>query len=355
MSYQLNQKIADLHPYDPISGTYRIRLDANESYLPLPESVKQQLLQELENLAFNRYPDPNCTELCKAFASYYSICPDLVTAGNGSDELISLLMTAFLMKGEKVITVHPDFSMYEFYASISEAQCVALPKKEDLTIDVDQLISSCITEGARMIVFSNPCNPTSLGLCAEEVRRLVHCVGNTLVVLDEAYMDFWDQSLLQEVEQYDNLIILRTSSKARGGAAIRLGFAVANSTITRALRAVKSPYNVNSFTQAAGIALFRHQTELSEAKDSILRSRDALFQMFMEIADRYPDELQIYPTCTNFLFIKASHAKKIFDFLLDSGIAIRYMGEYLRVTAGSEAENREVARLVQEFLEKGGA
>ena len=96
-----------------------------------------------------------------------------------------------------------------------------------------------------MVIFSNPCNPTSLGLNREQVRRLITSV-DALVVVDEAYMDFWDQSILQEVHQYDNVIVLRTCSKAVGMAALRLGFAVANPTITRALRAVKSPYTVNT-------------------------------------------------------------------------------------------------------------
>ena len=97
MPYTLNKKISDLQPYDPISGEYRIRLDANESFLPAPASVKKALMQEISEMAFNRYPDPCCTDLCKAFADYYSIKPEFVTAGNGSDELISIIMQAFLM------------------------------------------------------------------------------------------------------------------------------------------------------------------------------------------------------------------------------------------------------------------
>ena len=142
MPYMFNPKISDLTPYDPIDGGYRIRLDANESFLPIPDSVKKMWIQEFSNLTFNRYPDPYCTEVCKAFANYYSIHPALVTAGNGSDELISIIMQAFLMKGEKVLTVAPDFSMYHFYASLSEAKCITIPKDEDLS-------KMCIRDRAR--------------------------------------------------------------------------------------------------------------------------------------------------------------------------------------------------------------
>ncbi len=351
MPYTLNKKISDLQPYDPISGEYRIRLDANESFLPAPASVKKALMQEISEMAFNRYPDPCCTDLCKAFADYYSIKPEFVTAGNGSDELISIIMQAFLMKGEKVLTVAPDFSMYRFYASLSEAQCVTLEKGEDLTVKVDSLITSCITESARMIIFSNPCNPTSLGLEAQEVRRLVKCV-NALVVLDEAYMDFWDQSLLQEVEQYDNLIILRTSSKAVGSAAIRLGFAVANPTITRALRAVKSPYNVNTMTQAAGIHLFSHREELQQAREQLLSARDSLYKEVQILAQSYPEVIQLFPTCTNFIYFRSPKAKELFEFFGENGVAVRFMGDSLRITAGAPEENREVVRLLRDFFKR---
>lgn len=351
MSYTLNEKIRDLQPYDPITGSYQIRLDANESFLPIPEAIHEEMNQAIAQVAFNRYPDPTCQKLCEAFADYYGIDSALVTAGNGSDELISLICTAFLMKGEKVLTVAPDFSMYQFYTSLSEAETVVLAKEEDLSINVDRLIAESVTSCARMIIFSNPCNPTSLGLQASEVRRLIKSV-NALVVLDEAYMDFWDQSLLQEVAQYDNLIILRTSSKAVGGAAIRLGFAVANPTLTRALRAVKSPYNVNTMTQVVGTCLFSHPKELEYAKNQLFISRDLLYYRIKELQNQYPDRLKTYSTCTNFVFIKMPQAKDFYSYLLKNGVAIRYMGDYVRITAGSEAENQTLLHLFQEFLSK---
>lgn len=121
-------------------------------------------------------------------------------------------------------------------------------KKEDLTIDVDALIAAVNESGAKVVLFSNPCNPTSLGLCREEVRKLITSVS-ALVVLDEGYMDFWDQSLLGEVAQYDNLIILRTCSKAFGMAAVRLGFARGKSETDADAARGEIPYNVNSVSQ----------------------------------------------------------------------------------------------------------
>ena len=201
--------------------------------------------------------------------------------------------------------------------------------------------------GAKMILFSNPCNPTSLGLSRKQVRKLIRSV-DSLVVLDEAYMDFWDQSLLSEVEDYENLIILRTSSKAIGCAAIRLGFAVANERLSNALRAVKSPYNVNSFTQMAGTVLFQHKELLERARRQIICQRESLYDALLSVQKEFPGKYKLWKPETNFVFIKPEvpeDARRIFEFLLKNQIAIRCMGNYLRITAGSPEENAELIKL----------
>lgn len=343
MAYRLNDKIRDLKPYDPITGEYRIRLDANESFRTIPNAVMSKVLEAVALTSYNRYPDSAAADLCSRFADYHHINPTIVTAGNGSDELISVICNAFLMKGDVIITVSPDFAMYKFYASIVEAQCIEYQKKPDLTIDVDKLIASVRDHHAKMLLFSNPCNPTSLGLKREDVRRLITSV-DALVVVDEAYMDFWNESLLDEVEQYDNLIILRTCSKAFGMAGIRLGFAVANRTLTNALKAVKSPYNVNSLTQKIGSIILGEKAMIDSAVAEIVASRDELCSGLKRIESCYREEMHVYPSVTNFVFIRMDQAKEMFQSLLNAGIAVRFMGDFLRITAGSREENAELIK-----------
>lgn len=347
--YQLNSKIKDLKPYEPLEGDYRIRLDANESFLSLPTNVMSRMMDAFAYTAFNRYPDPLAVDVCRMFAQYHKIRPENVTAGNGSDELISVLMTAFLMKGDTVLTLSPDFSMYRFYSSLVEVRCVDVVKKSDLTIDVDELISVSNQTGAKMILFSNPCNPTSVGLTREQVRKIIRSVS-ALVVLDEAYMDFWDQSLIQEAEQYDNLVVLRTCSKAFGLAALRLGFAVANQTITAALRAVKSPYNVNSATQNAAAAVLSYPKQLERAIEKIVDSRIALSQGLQQLLKKKPGRFVLYPSCTNFVLIRLADARAVYEKLLSEGIAVRLMGDTMRITAGSPAENAELLTVLERIL-----
>ncbi len=347
--YTLNKKIINLVPYEPISGTYDIRLDANECPDNLPEFIREEIKAEIDKLAFNRYPDPMASSVVEAFASYYGINPALVTAGNGSDELIFLIEAAFLEKGDKMLVVSPDFSMYNFYSSICEVECETFVKNDDLDIDVDALIEKVNSDGIKLLMFSNPCNPTGRGITADEARRLVTSV-DALVILDEAYMDFWDQSLLSEVEKYSNLIIFRTASKAVGSAALRLGFAVANETISRAVKAVKSPYNVNSFSQAAGAVIFKNKEYLQNRQKTIVKNRETLYNGLMELGKVQEDFTPI-ESVANFVFVRTSQAEKIFAYLKSKSIVVRLMGSYLRITAGTGQEVEQVLNSIKEYFE----
>ena len=254
MIYQIPEQLKKLEPYQPISDQYRIRLDANESFLSLSTEILDQIAGAVREIAFNRYPDPNATKLRTGFASYYGVQPEHTVVGNGSDELINLIEETFLSNGDTILVADPDFSMYTVYARLLKLRVVTLKKSDGYNLDIEELLETAARENAKLIIFSNPCNPTGALLYRSQVRALVERTP-ALVVLDEAYMDFWNQSLLPEFDKYDNLLILRTCSKAFGGAALRLGFAVGVMPLTNALKAVKSPYNLNSFTQAAGAAL----------------------------------------------------------------------------------------------------
>lgn len=340
--YQLNEKIKDLKPYDPIQGSYRVRLDANESFLPLPQALVEEAKAAVERTAFNRYPDPAARELCQAFAACYGVQPQQVVAGNGSDELITVLFEAFLEKGDAFATVEPDFSMYAFNGHLHEARHVAIPKGKDLRLDVEAVAAACQREQVKLLIFSNPCNPTSLVCGREEMRKLIDSLPDTLVVLDEAYMDFSDQSLLGEVEDHPNLLVLRTCSKAFGMAALRLGFAVCGKTLAGALRAVKSPYNVNSLSQAVGTAVLRRKGELDRALETILRSRDQLYAGLRELGERYPGRFRLLPGETNFAALEMEDGPELLAYLDRQGVAIRYTGGLVRVTCGAPEENKIV-------------
>ena len=348
--FQLNEKVKNLTPYEPISGTYEIRLDANESFLTVPENIENEMVEALKNSALNRYPDPMATKLVEGFSKYFGVNPECVTAGNGSDEIISVIMNAFLQKGDKILTLEPDFSMYRFYAEIAECESVKYQKDDNLDVNIDDVITLANKENVRIVIFSNPCNPTSRIVTKDNIRKLINST-DALVVLDEAYMDFAeDESLLGEFENYDNLIILKTCSKALGSAALRLGFAVANKTLTNVIRAVKSPYNVNSVSQALGEVLFAHPDYIDNCIETVVNSRKELYNEILKIKS---DKIEkVYETHTNFVFMKVKNAKQVFEKMKENSIIIRNMGEYLRITAGTKYENEKMLETFKKVLEE---
>lgn len=351
--YTLNEKIRDLEPYEPLAGDYKIRLDANESFLRLPESVMASALHAMMGAELNRYPDPAAKDLCAAFAKCYKVRPECVAAGNGSDELINVIFQSFLMKGETYATLTPDFSMYDFYGYVSECKGVHIKKDENFAIDIDKVIETCNNENVKLLIFSNPCNPTSVGLTREAVRKIIKGVS-ALVVLDEAYMDFWDESMLGEFENYDNLLILKTCSKAFGLAALRVGFAVGPEKLIRAIKAVKSPYNVNTCSQKMAEAVLKNRAEADAAIRRLLLSRDELQGKFDRMAQRFPDKLETVKSVTNFIVLRTPYAEELYERLLSESIAVRYFKNMfaLRITAGSTGENAAVAEHIQRFFEE---
>lgn len=350
-AYELPEKLKNLTPYAPLEGLFNIRLDANESFLSPPPELLSEFAKAICSIDFNRYPDPYCTELCEAFAGFFSVAPSHVVAGNGSDELIGLIVNWFTNPGDVMITVSPDFSMYAFYAQPCGVRHIALDKDAfSLELDADRLIQTARENNARLVMFSNPCNPTSLCASQDAVRRVVEALPGCLVVVDEAYMDFAEGSLLSKTGTYRNMIVLKTFSKAFGMAAIRLGFAVAHPTLAIALKAAKSPYNVNTMTQAVGCVLLSHPDYIKSCIEDIKRSRDDLHSRLCTLAAAKDDILGVWNTQANFVLLRLSDARETAGRMAARGVAVRNLGDYLRVSAGGPPENRAVIRLLDEIL-----
>ncbi len=351
MSYILCDKIRNLKPYEPGTGDYAIRLDANESFVRVSDETMNGILRRISEDALNRYPDPNASEACGLFADYYGIGAEFVTAGNGSDELLSIITQAFLMRGETMTVMSDDFSMYGFYGSIAEVNVDVVSNREDSSIDVDALIERVNSTGSRLLLFSNPCNPTGLGISAEEALRIVDSCPDCLVVVDEAYMDFWNQPLIKVAPERENMIVLKTCSKALRLAGIRCGFAVAGRVITDALHAVKSPYNVSRLTQIFAAEIFEHPEELDDAIRVILEQRDRLGSELRRLEGR--GVFTMSDTATNFFMLRmdAGKAAEIFAQLKERGILIRhFVGGKLRITVGSEEENSQLIKALEQII-----
>lgn len=343
-------KLKSFSPYEPNIDDCKIHLDANESCMTMPESVSKKIAKKIAEIDFARYPDPLASEVCGLFGRRFRIPSRLITAGNGSDELISTILTNFTERGDKVLITEPDFSMYKIYCASSECSPVIVGKSGDLTFSVDEMINLANKEKVRLIMFSNPCNPTGQGINREEVLRIVKSV-NCIVVVDEAYMDFWNQSVIEDAPSCENLIVLKTCSKI-GFAAARLGFAISNTELTDYLRAAKSPYNVNSMTQAAATVFLGDNEFIVGNIEGIKSSRERLYKALKSLETDFKDKIKVFSSNTNFVLIKSAECERIYKDLKSFGISVRFMGSYLRITAGTEEENRELITSLKIILSK---
>jgi histidinol-phosphate aminotransferase len=349
MNEIVSDKLAALKPYNPDINVCDIHLDANESFIELPLTLKNSIAEKIASVHYNRYPDPLASRVCEAFGRRYGISGRYITAGNGSDELITVILNSFVQKGERVLITEPDFSMYRFYCSIAEILPVIIGKRGDLNFSIDEMILIANSEKVRLIIFSNPCNPTGQGISAEDALKIIN-ETNCIVVIDEAYMDFWDQSLIKFAPLCEKLIVLKTCSKV-GFAAARLGFAISNAQFTDYLRAAKSPYNVNTLTQAAGEALLEEGSCLDEAIEKIIVSRNELYESLKLIEKQNPYCMCVFETHTNFVTVGVKSAKTVHASLKAAGISVRLLFDrYLRITAGTHAENISLCAALERAL-----
>lgn len=340
MNY-LSKKMSGKTPYEPLVGDFKIRLDANESPLSLSSEVLELFAKEMQILNINRYPDPSSSKIREAFAKKFNLVPDNIVAGNGSDEIISVIMTSLLDKGDTLCVAYPDFSMYAFYADLSENQVVVYNKGDDFTLDK---LSEFVNQNSyRAVIFSNPCNPTGDGFMRDDVIRFVENT-KALCIIDEAYMDFWNQSILDLADKYENLIVLKTLSKAYGAAGIRLGFAIGHKSLINALNVARSPYNVNTLSQTLGKIILENMPDNSKYLAQQAKKLEAT------ITELLPDA-KITPTKTNFVYFSHPDAKKIYDELLKQKIAIRYFKpDRLRITASTDDEMQELYSALKNII-----
>lgn len=351
---QLPEKLINMNPYDPAEEDFAIKLDANESFISLDSEKREKIVQKIRTLDFNRYPDPAAKKVRSLAGKLYGVPLDCIAAGNGSDELISVLVNSFCAKGGKLMVLEPDFSMYKFYAGLCELTVVSGSKDGEFTISADDIIKKAECEKPQMLIFSNPCNPTGRGLTKQDVMKIVTALPDILIVADEAYMEFWHESVLDVCADYDNLLVLKTMSKAFGMAAVRLGFAIGNRFLIEQVNKARSPYNVNALTQAAAEIILEDSDALKKQAQKIIDSKNALESEFKKLAETY-DAISVLPSVTNFVVVKTEFCDEIFKCLAEKDILVRLFSKYrfLRITCGSEQENAVLLNAFEVILREG--
>lgn len=346
MSKFIRRDLKNERNYETVTPEFKIKLDANESFMNVADDIKSKFIERIDKCLFNRYPDSDSSRVCELYSRYSGMEPYNVIAGNGSDELISIIFDCFIEPDETVFTVSPDFSMYKIYIRKARGNIAEYKLKENFLFDVDGIINEVQNSKAKILIFSNPNNPTGRAVSLEDIEKILSSCS-CLTVVDEAYFEFNDYSAASLIDKFDNLIILRTCSKAIGIPSLRLGFALGCRELIEDLKKVKPPYNVSALTQEMGEIILENKEYISKNIENILKERAFLYEGLKGIRN-----IQVIESKANYFLIKVDNSSLLYDELIRSGILVRKFSEerlkdYVRVTVGSRCENESLLALLK--------
>ncbi len=341
----LRPHIAALKPYssarDEYSGKEGVFLDANEN--PLGSITEQH---------FNRYPDPYQNVLKEKLSNIKQVAKEQIFLGNGSDEAIDLLFRAFCRPGlDNVIILPPTYGMYEVSAGINDVAVKKAPLTPDFQLLPDKVLEA-VDAHTKIIFICSPNNPSGNTLKRESILQVVERFQG-LVVIDEAYIDFSPEpGFSNMLEQFPNLLVMQTLSKAWGLAALRLGMAFASPDIISILNKIKPPYNISGLTQETVVAALENAEKLEQMIREILVQKESLRKQLEKI----PQVEKVYPSQANFFLVKVPQAKKVYQRLVEKKIivrdrsAVQHCGDCLRITVGNQLENDQFVQALQTVL-----
>lgn len=340
----VRNNIRNLKPYssarDEFKGEANIFLDANENSLGSP------LLKW-----YNRYPDPMQWKIKEKLSVIKQIPVDQIFLGNGSDEPIDLLFRCFCEPGvDEVILFPPTYGMYEVSANINNISCNRVPLTPEFQLDLEAL-ESAIKPNTKIIWICSPNNPSGNSIDRQDIEMVLNNFDG-LVVVDEAYINFSRQkSLVTDLADYPNLVVLQTLSKAWGLAGLRVGMAFASAEIVGYLNKVKPPYNISEPVQELALKAL---DEIGQVNDMILQLVEARKQLEQDFL-MSPQVVKIFPSDANFLLVEFTQARGMYDYLVGKGIVVRDRSNVLlcdnclRITVGADAENLKLVEAINSF------
>lgn len=344
---KLKESVEKLEAYFVNDVAYRVKLDANEG--------SNYLLKDgfnIESFSPNLYPDSDSKILRARMSAYYGCKADNIIVGNGSSEIINTVINAYCEKDDKVMTFVPSFSMYQTYCDLCSAKFVGIKSEKDFTQNIDKLINEANKQNPKIVILCTPNNPTGYVTKREDVIKLLDNVRNSLIILDEAYADFSESSVLDLINEYENLIVMRTMSKAFGLAGLRIGCLIANEKTVKYIWKVKIPYNINILTQYASQMALENSDRVRDYISKVKRLREDLASELKKL------NFLIYPSGANYLFVK-SPIDNLYEKLMEKGVLIRkfnYEEVYYRITVGTSEQNMilldEIKKLMGGIYEK---
>jgi histidinol-phosphate aminotransferase len=346
----LRADIQDINAYHVPDALDMVKLDAMESPFPLPEKLVGQYLAYLADENLNRYPNSGAGELIQTLRDLMDIPNDFgVLLGNGSDELIQILALA-CDNGDTILSIEPSFVMYGMIAKFTRLNYQGVDLDDNYEIDTNTTIKAIENYKPKLVFIAYPNNPTGNAFDRSAVEKIINST-NALVVLDEAYYAYADDSFLSDIYKYENLILLRTVSKI-GFAGLRLGLLIGSKDNVAQLDKLRLPYNINTLTQVSANFLLQEQDEINNNAKIIIEQRQILSDALNRV-----DVLTVYPSQANFILFKAPNANDLFENLKDNGVLIKNLSsaprltDCLRVTVGNNNQNQQFIKIVKNFYD----
>ncbi|MFD2572032.1 histidinol-phosphate transaminase [Spirosoma soli] len=340
----LRPHILGLTPYssarDEYTGKEGVFLDANENPLGSTTSTGE----------YNRYPDPHQWAIKQRLAPIKGVRPEQIFLGNGSDEPIDLLVRATCRPGhDNILIMPPTYGMYEVSAAINDVNVIKVPLTPDFQVDVEAVLAA-VTPETKLIWLCSPNNPSGNLLQAEAIRAILEAAQQSLVIVDEAYIDFADTtSWTSELDNYTNLVVLQTFSKAWGLAALRLGMCFASEELIRVMNKIKPPYNISAPTQSLALEALAHESAKNAMVAQILAERQTLAENLRSL----PSVQRIHPSDANFLLVQFTDAQATFEHLIEQQVIVRDRSRVklcdgcLRITVGTRDENERLLAVLR--------
>ncbi len=343
------KNVINMAPYVPgiqPKGTNVIKLNTNENPYPPSDAVIDGLKQAI-NAQLRLYPDPVCDDLRCAIAKEYGFDKDNVIVGNGSDEILSMIIRACVDPGDPVLLMYPTYSLYNVLCIAQDAKIIECDLTDDFTIP-----ESAYSQKAKVCFIPNPNVPSGNYLDKQDLLKLADSCGGILVI-DEAYVDFAEDSCLDLLQERKNIIITRTFSKSFSLAGMRIGFAIADKSIIKGLMKIKDSYNLNRLSALAGKLAVENVSEVRSRAASIKKLRTTTAQQLEKLG------FEVLKSHTNFIFAKplGISAKDLYKKLLAENILVRFfdhrrVDQYLRITIGTEEEMKIFINTVQNIMEQ---
>jgi histidinol-phosphate aminotransferase len=345
--------ISALAAYHVPDASGLLKLDAMENPYRWPEPMIDAWLSVLKEVELNRYPDPAADELKSLLRASFAIPQSAgVLLGNGSDELIQMILMAVSGKDRVVMSVEPSFVMYRMIATFLDMPYVAVPLAKDFSLDKAAVLSAVQKNKPAVIFIAYPNNPTGNLFPEQDIIDIITST-DAIVVLDEAYFAFADATFMQRVMQYENLLVMRTVSKM-GLAGLRLGYMAGPPDLLNEFDKVRLPYNINVLTQASTQFALQHMDVLNQQTGQIKMDRQVLFENLSVI-----DDLTVYPSAANFILFRtaAGQADRVFTGLKEQRVLIKNLhkagsalADCLRVTVGTAQENQQFLAALQALI-----